>query len=46
MVEQEQKEVHVPFPGREDPLEEGVETHSSVLAWTILAQRSLVGCNL
>ena len=25
----------VPFLGREDPLEEGTTTHSSVLAWRI-----------
>ena len=25
----------VPFPGRDDPLEEGMATHSSVLAWRI-----------
>jgi len=29
--------------GREDPLEEGVAAHSSILAWRIHAQRSLVG---
>ena len=29
--------------GQEDPLEKGVATHSSVLAWTIHGQRSLVG---
>ena len=30
--------------GREDPLEEGVATHSSILAWRILErERSLVG---
>ena len=28
---------------REDPLEEGMATHSSVLAWRIHGQRSLVG---
>ena len=25
----------VPFLGREDPLEEGMATHSSILAWRI-----------
>ena len=29
--------------GREDPLEEGMTTHSSILAWRIHGQRSLVG---
>ena len=28
---------------REDPLEKGMATHSSVLAWRILGQRSLLG---
>ena len=27
--------------GREDPLEEGMTTHSSILAWRIHGQRSL-----
>ena len=29
--------------GREDPLEEGMATHSSILAWKTHGQRSLVG---
>ena len=29
----------VGFPGREDPLEEGMATHSSVLAWRIPMDR-------
>ena len=29
--------------GREDPLEEGMVTHSSILAWRIHAQRHLLG---
>ena len=29
--------------GRDNPLEEGVETHSSVLAWEIYGHRSLEG---
>ena len=29
--------------GQEDPLEEGRATHSSILAWRIHGQRSLVG---
>ena len=29
--------------GRENPLEEGLATHSSILAWRIQGQRSLVG---
>ena len=32
----------VRFLGWEDPLEEGMETHSSILAWRIHGQRSLV----
>ena len=33
----------VRFLGREDPLEEGMATHSSILAWKSHAQRSLAG---
>ena len=29
----------------EDPLEKGMAAHSSILAWRIHGQRSLVGCN-
>ena len=29
------QEVWVPFLGREDPLEKGKATHSSILAWRI-----------
>ena len=29
--------------GREDPLEEGLATHASILAWRIHGQRSLAG---
>ena len=29
--------------GQEDPLEKGVTTHSSILAWEIHGQRSLAG---
>ena len=29
--------------GREDPLEEGMATHSSILAWRIPWKKSLVG---
>ena len=29
--------------GQENPLEEGMATHSSILAWRIPGQRSLVG---
>ena len=29
------QETWVQFPGREDPLEKGMATHSSILAWTI-----------
>ena len=34
----------VPPLGWEDPLEKGMATHSSILAWRI-PQRSLAGCN-
>ena len=30
---------------QEDPLEKGMATHSSILAWRIYVQRSLVGCS-
>ena len=29
------QETHVDFMGREDPLEKGMVTHSSILAWEI-----------
>ena len=32
---QETEETRVRSPGQEDPLEEGMATHSSVLAWRI-----------
>ena len=32
---QEMQEMHVRSLGREDPLEEGMATHSSILAWKI-----------
>ena len=32
---QETLKIQVRFLGREDPLEEGVATHSSILAWRI-----------
>ena len=32
---QEMKETPVRFPGWEDPLEKGMATHSSILAWRI-----------
>ena len=32
---QETQEMQVWFMGREDPLEEGMATHSSILAWRI-----------
>ena len=31
----EPQEIWVPFLGQEDTLEEGIETHSSILAWRI-----------
>ena len=37
------QETWVPSLGRKDPLEKGVATQSSILAWRIHGQRSLVG---
>ena len=31
----ETQEILVPSPGREDPLEEGMATHSAILVWRI-----------
>ena len=33
------RETWVPSPGCEDPLKEGMATHSSILAWRILTDR-------
>ena len=33
------------FMGGEDPLEKEVTNHSSILAWKIDGQKSLVGCS-
>ena len=32
---QEMQETRLRFPGQEDPLEEGMVTHSSILTWRI-----------
>ena len=37
------QETWVPFLGREDPLEKGMATHSSILAWGSRGQRNLAG---
>ena len=37
------QETPVQFLGWEDPLEEEMATHSSILAWRIQGQRSLLG---
>ena len=37
------QEVQVQFLGQEDPLEKGMATHSSILAWRILVGYSLWG---
>ena len=37
------QETRVQFLGREDPLEKGMATHSSILAWRIPGQSSLAG---
>ena len=40
------QETWVQSPGWEDPLEKGMATHSSILAWRIpWTSRSLAGCN-
>ena len=39
------RETWVRFLGCEDPLEEGMATHSSILAWRIPMDRSLAGYN-
>ena len=39
------QETQVRSLGWEDPLEKGMATHSSILAWRIRGQRSLVGCS-
>ena len=40
---QEMQETRVRSLGGEDSLEEGIAIHSSILAWEIHEQRSLVG---
>ena len=35
-VMKEMQEPQVQSPAREDPLEEGMATHSSILAWRVL----------
>ena len=40
---QETKEMRVRSLGQEDPLEEAMATHSSILAWRTHGQRSLTG---
>ena len=39
------QETLVPFLGGEDPLEEEIAAHSSILAWGIPWTESLVGCS-
>ena len=41
----EMQETQVRSLDQDDPLEEGMATHSSILAWRIHGQRSLVGCS-
>ena len=43
---QEAQEMWVLSLGQEDPLEEGMATHSSILAWESHRQRRLAGCSL
>ena len=40
---QEMKETWIQSVGWEDPLQEGMTTHSRILAWKVLWQRSLEG---
>ena len=40
---QEAQETLVQFLGQEDPLEEGISTHSSILAWRMLWKEELGG---
>ena len=40
------QETPVRFLGLEDPLEEGMATHSKILAWGIHMERSLMGYSL
>ena len=40
---QDMQEMQVPSLGQEDPLDEEVSTHSSILAWETHGQRSLAG---
>ena len=37
------QEMWVQFLGQEDPLEEEMATHSSILAWSLHGQRGLAG---
>jgi len=39
------QETWVQSLGEEDPLEKGIVTHSSILAWKFHGQRSLGGCS-
>ena len=41
---QEALETQARSLGQRDPLEEGMATHSSIFAWRIPGQGSLVGC--
>ena len=43
-VMQDLQETQVQSLGQEDPVEEGMATHSSVLAWRIPWTEELVGC--
>ena len=40
---QKTQEMQVPSLGQEDPLEEGMATHSSILAWRILRTEEIDG---
>ena len=46
LLVQETEEMQVQSLGQEDPLEEGMATHSSILAWRMNGQRSMMGYSL
>ena len=43
LLVQETKEMQVQSLDQEEPLEEGMATHASILAWRMNGQRSLAG---
>ena len=45
LLMQETEETRIRSLGWEDPLEEGMATHCSILPWRIPCAEELVGCN-